>query len=119
MSQPFTVPSTIVQEIPRNTPVIRIPDTISGDNVKSIPEWQYKPFTVTDIFHSKIGISIITSIIVFSVLVHMNPPFVQEKGESKIEIRKPNMNTVYTITLVVFCGMLFIPVVPRSIAGNK
>lgn len=110
--QPFIVPSTIVPEMP--TPTIRVPDVITGESIKSIPEWEYRKFSVWDIFHSKLGISTAASILTFAVLVHGNPPFVQEGGENKIEIRKPNMTAIYTISLIVFCVLFFVPIIPSS-----
>lgn len=115
-NQPFTVPSTIVPDIP--TAPIRVPDVITGESIKSIPEWEYKKFSVFDIFHSKLGISIIASILTFAILAYVNPPFVQESGDNKIEIRKPNMSAIYTVSLIVFCILFFVPIVPSG-AGKK
>jgi len=114
--QPFAVPNTIQPEL-ATTP-IRVPDAITGDGLKKIPEWEYRKLSVWDIFHTKLGISVSASLATFFVLAYLNPPFVQEKGENSIEIRKPSMCALYTISLVVFCVLFFVPVVPNS-AGNK
>lgn len=116
MSQPFSVPSTIQPEI--SVPPIRVPDVITGESIKPIPEWEYRELSVWDIFHTKLGISIAASTLTFSILVYLNPPFVQERGESKIEIRKPSMSAIYTISFVVFCILFFVPLVPKR-AGRK
>lgn len=116
MSQPFSVPSTIQPEIA--TPPIRVPDVLTSETIKPIPEWEYKQFSALDVFHSKLGISVTTSIACFALLVYLNPPFVQESGENKIEIRKPNMSAIYTISFAVFCILFFAPLIPKS-AGRK
>lgn len=114
--QPFAVPSTIQPEL-ASTP-IRVPDAITGDSLKKIPEWEYKKLSVWDIFHTKLGISVSASLVTFFVLAYLNPPFVQEKGDNSIEIGKPSMRALYTISIVVFFVLFFVPVVPKSAGGR-
>lgn len=112
MSQPFAVPSTIQPEI--STPSLRVPELMTGEGIKTIPDWEYRQLSVWDILHTKLGISVATSTLTFGLLVYLNPPFVQEQGDNKIEIRKPSMSAIYSIAFVVFCVVFFVPLVPRS-----
>lgn len=113
--QPLTAPSPqsiIVPDlgINNNTPV-SVPDVLSTPNqFQSIPEWTYKRFHVMDVFHSKVGISAMTSLLTFSILSIINPPFVQEDGNNPIEINKPSFPILYCISLVIFIMMMVVPV---------
>lgn len=97
------------------TKPIEIPSALSPNPVgyEPIPEWTYKRFQLTDIFYSKIGISSITSLLTFSILATINPPFVQEKSENPIEISKPSFPILYCISLVIFVMMMVVPVSGR------
>jgi len=116
MSQPFMVPD-INGTIPNIQP-LRVPENLSGENVRDIPDWTYKKFSVFDIFQSKLGISAATSMGTFALLAYMNPPFVQQKGENEIEIRKPSMAALYTLSIMVFITMMIIPVNPKPLGSS-
>jgi hypothetical protein len=109
--QPFVVPD-IGSSIPP-APPIRVPDVISGESVVEIPDWTYKKFSVFDVFHSKIGVSATTAVLTFASLAYFNPPFVQQNGENDIEIRKPSLRSMYTISFVVFVLLMLVPVNPK------
>jgi len=109
MSQPFIVPGTGIGG-PDITESINIPNTIVGQG--DVPDWVYKKFEITDIFHSKIGIAATTSIISFSVLMYLNPPFCQEGGDNAIRARKPCYSKLYMIALFIFILVLVIPMNP-------
>lgn len=111
MSQPFVVPD-INGTMPRIAP-LRVPDVVSGVNVKNVPDWTYKKFSVFDIFQSKLGISATTAIATFVLLAYMNPPFIQQKGANEIETRKPSLISMYGISIAVFLILIMIPVNPR------
>jgi len=114
MSQPFVVPETGL-ELPQIGETMNVPNTIIGDG--EVAPWTYKKFEVTDIFHSKLGISAVTAGLVFTVLMYLNPPFTQETGNNQIETRKPCFTKLYAITIVVFVLLMLIPmnpVPPRS-----
>ena len=112
MAQPFSVPSTLQPELV--TPKIPVPDVITGENLKEIPAWEYKQWSIFDFLHTKLGIAIITSIATFGILAYQNPPFVQEKTENTIETGKPSMSAIYTASFAVFLVVYLLPLVPRS-----
>jgi len=116
MSQPFVVPD-INGTVPQIQP-LRVPENISGENIREIPDWTYKRFSITDIFQSKLGISATTSLLTFALLAYMNPPFIQQKGDNEIEIRKPSMAALYTLSILVFITMMLVPVNPAPL-GSK
>ena len=116
MPQPFVVPD-INGTVPQIQP-LRVPENISGENIRDIPDWTYKRFSVTDIFQSKLGISATTSLLTFALLAYMNPPFIQQKGDNEIEIRKPSMTALYTLSILVFIIMMLVPVNPVPL-GSK
>ena len=107
--QPFIVPGTDVK-LPDLSESINIPNNIVGQG--DVPDWVYKKFEITDVFHSKIGIAAATSIISFSILMYLNPPFCQENGDNAIRSRKPCFPKLYMISLFVFILVLIIPVNP-------
>jgi len=109
MSQPFVVPETGL-ELPQIGETMNVPNTIMGDG--DVAAWTYKKFEVTDILHSKLGISAVTSGLVFAVLMYLNPPFTQETGTNQIETRKPCFTKLYAIALVVFVLLMLIPMNP-------
>lgn len=116
MSQPFIVPD-VSGTVPSIDP-IRVPDVVSGE--AGIPDWTYKKFSVFDIFQSKLGVSATTSILTFALLAYFNPPFVQQRGENDIEIRKPSLQAMYGISAAVFLLLMIIPVNPRPLGSlNK
>ena len=81
MSDAFVVPDSI-PDLPIPTDSLRVPDTVSGSNIK-LPEWDYTNFGPFAIFHTKIGIASFASIASFGILSTLNPPFVQEShGEN-------------------------------------
>lgn len=114
MSQPFVVPD-VDGTIPSIKP-IRVPDVVSGET--DVPDWTYKKFSVFDIFHSKLGISATTSILTFAFLAYLNPPFIQQRGDNDIEIRKPSLRAMYGISAAVFLILMIIPINPRPL-GSK
>jgi hypothetical protein len=94
-----------------NNASVSVPNVLSNSSqFQAIPEWTYKRFHLMDVFYSKIGISAMTSLLTFSVLSIINPPFVQEKGENPIEISKPSFPILYCISLVIFIMMMVVPV---------
>ena len=109
--QPFAVPDAVSNSLPR-VDSIRVPDVVTGTNLAEVPDWTYKKFSPFDVFHSKIGIAATTSLFSFAILSYMNPPFVQESGDNKIEIRKCSASKVYVISLCVFLFILLVPVNP-------
>ena len=109
MAQPFVVPETGL-EMPQIGENMNVPNTIMGGS--DVPQWTYKKFEVTDIFHSKLGISATTAGLVFAVLMYLNPPFTQESGENQIETRKPCFTKLYAITLVIFVILMLVPMNP-------
>lgn len=115
MSQPFVVPD--VGTIP-SIPPIRVPDNVSGENIKDIPDWTYKQFSISDVFQSKLGISCTTSIATFALLAYMNPPFVQTGGGNEIETRRPSLPALYLISGFVFMMIMILPINPRPL-GSK
>lgn len=111
LSQPFVVPD-VGNSIPPPPPM-RVPDVVSGTSIADIPDWTYKKFSVFDIFHSKIGIAATTSILTFASLAYFNPPFVQQRGDNDIEIRKPSLRAMYVVSLATFILLMVVPVNPR------
>jgi len=109
MAQPFVVPETGL-EMPSVGENMNVPNTIMGGT--DVPQWTYKKFEVTDIFHSKLGIAATTAGLVFTVLMYLNPPFAQEGGENQIETRKPCFTKLYAITLVIFVVLMLVPINP-------
>lgn len=113
-SQPLTAPSPqpIVPDLGINNEIpVSVPNVLSTPSqFQSIPEWTYKRFHVMDVFHSKVGISAMTSLLTFSILSIINPPFVQESGDNPIEISKPSFPILYCISLVIFIMMMVVPV---------
>ena len=116
MSQPFIVPD-INGTVPTIQP-LRVPENVSGENIRDIPDWTYKKFSITDIFQSKLGISATTSLATFALLAYMNPPFIQQNGDNEIEVRKPSMPALYTLSIMVFFIMMFVPINPAPL-GSK
>lgn len=117
MSQPFSVPSTLQPEI--LTPKIPVPDVITGENLKEIPAWEYKQWSVFDFLHTKLGIAIVTSILTFGILAYQNPPFVQEKTENTIETGKPSMSAIYAASFAVFLIVYLLPLVPKTSTAKR
>ena len=114
-SAPVTPSTPVAPVIPdlgiRESPSVNVPSVLSGSGrFQPIPEWTYKRFHITDVFYSKIGISAMTSLMTFSVLSIMNPPFVQEHNENPIEISKPSLSVLYCISLFVFILMMTVPI---------
>ena len=94
-----------------NKPIVSVPDVLSNPGqFQAIPEWTYKRFRVMDVFYSKVGISAMTSLVTFSILSIVNPPFVQEKGDNPVEISKPSFPILYCISLIIFIIMMVVPV---------
>jgi len=117
MDNTFVVPDSIPV---MSTPVdsLRVPDTVSGENIK-MPEWDYNNYGPFAIFHTKIGIASIASILTFGILSTLNPPFVQEsRGENRIETKKPCMTILYIVSLVVFIFIMIVPVNPSPTKNN-
>lgn len=111
MSDAFVVPDSI-PDLPIRTDSLRVPDTVSGPNIK-LPEWDYTNFGPFAIFHTKIGIASFASIASFGILSTLNPPFVQEShGENRIETKKPCMTILYIISLVIFIFIMIVPINP-------
>lgn len=109
--QPFSVPDAMTGTLPPVDP-IRVPDIVTGQNITDVPDWTYKKFSPFDVFHSKMGIAATTSLLSFAILCYLNPPFVQESGDNKIEIRKCSTTKIYVISLCVFLFILLVPVNP-------
>lgn len=78
---------------------------------KELPDWSYKKFEVTDIFYSKLGIAASTGVLTFAILAYINPPFVQQNDSSKLEIQKPSIQIVGSLSalsfLIVLCASLY------------
>jgi len=125
ISAPSTIaePTLISQSVPETPAIVpnlgvapiqpvAVPNALTPINsqYQPVPEWTYKKFHITDIFYSKIGISSITSLLTFSILATINPPFVQETSENPIEINKPSFPILYCISLVIFVMMMVVPV---------
>ena len=85
--------------------------TSNPNSSKHLPEWSYKKFEITDIFYSKLGIAATTGVLTFAILVYINPPFVQQNDGSKLEIQKPSIQIVGSLSalsfLIVLCASLY------------
>jgi len=101
----------MVPDLGVDTPVVRVPNTVSNEQYQEIPAWTYRRFQLTDLFYSKVGISATTALLTFSILSVLNPPFVQEKSENPIEISKPSFTILYCISLFAFLFMMIVPVI--------
>lgn len=117
--QPFVVPD-VDGRLPSTSQPLRVPDTVSGENIQSIPDWTYKKFGVFDILHSKLGIAASTAILTFVILAYVNPPFVQEKGQmaNEIQTKKPSFKAIYGISIAVFLFLFVVPVNPKPKSNN-
>ncbi|AAR26846.1 FirrV-1-A22 [Feldmannia irregularis virus a] len=73
-----------------------------------LSDWSYKKFEFTDIFHSKMGIAVTTSVLTFGILAYINPPFVQENNGSKLQIHRPSIHKIGSLSAVSFCILLFV-----------
>lgn len=114
VGQPVTTVAPNLPMIPDlgvDTPTVPLPNIIPNEQYQEIPAWTYRKFQLTDLFYSKVGISAGTSLVTFSILSVLNPPFVQEKSENPIEINKPSFTVLYCISLVVFIFMMVVPVI--------
>lgn len=101
----------MVPDLGIDTPVVRVPNTVSNEQFQDIPAWTYRKFQLTDLFYSKVGISATTALCTFSILSVLNPPFVQEKSDNPIEINKSSFTILYCISLFVFLFMMIVPVI--------
>ncbi len=101
----------MIPELGVETPVVPVPSVLNQEQYQEIPAWTYRKFQLTDLFYSKVGISASTALCVFSILSVLNPPFVQEKSENRMEINKPSITVLYCISLVIFVFMMVVPVI--------
>jgi hypothetical protein len=69
----------------------------------------YNKFNIFDLFQSRVGIAAITSVLTFSALVTISPPFVQERPSNEIESPPTNYVVVYIMSVLVFFVMMLLP----------
>lgn len=100
----------MIPDLGVDTPSVAVPSVLNQEQYQQIPAWTYRKFRLVDLFYSKVGISASTALCVFSILSILNPPFVQEKSENRIEINRPSFTVLYCISLVIFLFMMVVPV---------
>jgi len=97
---------------------VQIPQLPAASAELSVPaatgSMTYKKFQVSDIFYSKVGISILTSVASFVSLIIINPPFIHESVDDDIRCPKPNYLLAYIFSVVVFVAMMLIPMGTRQ-----
>ncbi|CAM9203079.1 unnamed protein product [Pylaiella littoralis] len=100
----------MVPDLGVEVPTVPVPNVLSSEQYQAIPAWTYKKFELADLLYSKVGISAATSLSAFSILSVLNPPFVQERSDNPVEINKPSVTVLYSISLLVFVFMMVVPV---------
>jgi hypothetical protein len=103
-----------VLQLPQQVQIPQLPASSAELSVPAAGSMTYKKFQVSDIFYSKVGISIITSVASFVSLIIINPPFIHENVDDDIRCPKPNYLLAYIFSVVVFIAMMLIPMGTRQ-----